>query len=83
MKVLRSKRLTAVAMKLVSPRPLLSITWVAGEQGVAVATFLDEAPVRKDLPVFIGAAMPKALDVPNDGPSSFRVETNGDNRWWS
>ena len=21
--------------------------------------------------------------VPWDGPSSFRVETNGDNRWWS
>jgi len=21
--------------------------------------------------------------LPDDGPSSFRVETNGDNRWWS
>ena len=21
--------------------------------------------------------------APGNGPSSFRVETNGDNRWWS
>lgn len=65
-KVLRSRKLTTLAMKLVSPRPMLSIACVAGEQGAAVATLLDEAPVRKDSPVFIGAVMPKALDVPAD-----------------
>lgn len=65
-KVLRSKKLTALAMKLVSPKPLLPITRVAGEQGVSVVTLLDEELVRKDLPVFIGDVMPKVLDVPVD-----------------
>lgn len=71
-KVLRSKRLTSLIMKLTAARPLLSVERLAAEQSVAVVSLLDETPVCKDLPVFIGAMRPNALDVPAD-PNTYPV----------
>ena len=65
-KVLRSKKLTSLALQLTAPQPLVSVERVVEENGFEAVNLLDQATAHKDWPVFIGSMKPLALDEPAD-----------------